>query len=101
MPEQPHPSLEDTKHLLTSIFQHYPDVVNVPQLCEMLGGISSKSAYKLLQANRIPHFKIGRAYKIPKIQVIAYLQSLMHSQQLHHENNFNTLTRLTTVFTMI
>ncbi|WP_445322169.1 helix-turn-helix domain-containing protein [Paenibacillus sp. FSL M7-1046] len=58
----------------------------------MLGGISSKSAYKILQANRIPHFKIGRAYKIPKIQIIAYLRSLMYSQQLDMTNNFNTLT---------
>ncbi|ASA26367.1 hypothetical protein B9T62_17715 [Paenibacillus donghaensis] len=62
------------------MFEQYPDVVNVPQLCEMLGGISPKSVYKLLQANRVPHFKIGRAYKIPKIQVITYLQSLMQSQ---------------------
>ncbi|MNW56120.1 Helix-turn-helix domain protein [compost metagenome] len=74
------------------MFEHYPDIVNVPQLCEMLGEISSRSAYKLLQANRIPHFKIGRAYKIPKIEVIAYLQSLMHSQQLDSANNFNALT---------
>lgn len=81
MPEQPVPLLIDTNSLLTFMFEDYPDVVNVPQLCEMLGGISSKSAYKLLQANRIPHFKIGRAYKIPKIQVINYLQSLMNSQQ--------------------
>ncbi|MNO23124.1 Helix-turn-helix domain protein [compost metagenome] len=92
MPEQSEPLPPDTKHLLTSMFEQYPDVVNIPQLCEMLGGISSKSAYKLLQANRIPHFKIGRAYKIPKIQVIAYLHSLMHSQQLNSENYFNTLT---------
>ncbi|MCH1642742.1 helix-turn-helix domain-containing protein [Paenibacillus timonensis] len=92
MSEQSVPLPEDTKHLLTSMFQQYPDVVNIPQLCEMLGGISSKSAYKLLQANRIPHFKIGRAYKIPKNQIIAYLQSLMHSQQIDTTIDFNTLT---------
>ncbi|WP_211296473.1 helix-turn-helix domain-containing protein [Paenibacillus donghaensis] len=80
MPEQSVPLPSDTKYLLASMFEQYPDVVNVPQLCEMLGGISPKSVYKLLQANRVPHFKIGRAYKIPKIQVITYLQSLMQSQ---------------------
>ncbi|WP_342415503.1 helix-turn-helix domain-containing protein [Paenibacillus sp. FSL R10-2782] len=83
MPEQAIPFLEDTKHLLTSMFQNYPEVVNVPQLCEMLGGISIKSAYKLLQENRIPHFKIGRTYKIPKIHIIAYLQSLIHSPEIN------------------
>ncbi|MNW52331.1 Helix-turn-helix domain protein [compost metagenome] len=91
MPEQSVPLPSDTKHLLTSMFEQYPDVVNVPQLCEMLGGISCKSAYKLLQANRIQHFKIGRVYKIPKIQVIVYLQSLMQPQKLDPKNNFNTL----------
>lgn len=92
MPEQYVPLPSNTKLLLTSMFEQYPDVVNVSQLCEMLGGISCKSAYKLLQANRISHFKIGRAYKIPKIQIIVYLQSLMQSQQLHPKDNFNTLT---------
>lgn len=56
------------------LFPTFPDVVNVPQLCEMLGGISLKTAYKLLQNNEIAHFKIGHTYKIPKIHVIAYLQ---------------------------
>lgn len=92
MPEQSYPLCSNTKYLLISMFEQYPDVVNVSQLCEMLGGISSKSAYKLLQTNQILNFKIGRAYKIPKIQVIAYLQSLMHSDYLEPENNFNTLT---------
>ncbi|WP_335582449.1 helix-turn-helix domain-containing protein [Paenibacillus polymyxa] len=79
--------VEETNLLLT-IFKDYPDVVTIPQLCEMLGGISSKSTYKLLQANRILHFKIGRAYKIPKVHVIAHLQPLIHSQQINAENNF-------------
>ncbi|WP_018885763.1 helix-turn-helix domain-containing protein [Paenibacillus massiliensis] len=92
MPEQSVLLPLATKHLLISMFEQYPDVVNVPQLCEMLGGISCKSAYKLLQSNRIQHFKIGRAYKVPKIQVIVYLHSLMQSQQLHSKDNFNTLT---------
>nr|WP_051500051.1 helix-turn-helix domain-containing protein [Paenibacillus sophorae] len=59
------------------MFQNYPDVVCVPQLCEMLGGISTKSAYKLLQENKIKHFRIGRAYKIPKANIISYLRSIM------------------------
>ncbi|MGG4220573.1 helix-turn-helix domain-containing protein [Paenibacillus jamilae] len=92
MSEQSAPFLEETKCLLVPMFEHYPDVVNIPQLCEMLGGISTKSAYKLLKANRISHFKIGRTYKIPKIQIISYLQSLMHTQQTDITINFNTLT---------
>lgn len=56
------------------LFPNYPDVVNIKQLCEMLGGISRRTAYKLMQDNEIAHLKVGRAYKIPKCHVIAYLQ---------------------------
>lgn len=56
------------------LFPNYPDVVNIPQFCEMLGGISRKTAYKLMRDNKIAHLKVGRAYKIPKCHVIAYLQ---------------------------
>ncbi|MGC6589188.1 helix-turn-helix domain-containing protein [Paenibacillus sp. Dod16] len=55
------------------LFRKYPDVVNVSEMCEMLGGISTKTAYKLLQDNKIRHFKIGRIYKIPKINILLYL----------------------------
>ncbi|AIQ31605.1 DNA-binding protein [Paenibacillus sp. FSL P4-0081] len=55
------------------LFQSYPDVVNIAEMCEMLGGISSKTAYKLLQENQISHFKIGRTYKIPKVNILLYL----------------------------
>ncbi|WP_042207652.1 helix-turn-helix domain-containing protein [Paenibacillus durus] len=72
----------DPQHIIALMFQSYPDVVNVTQMCDMLGGISTKTAYKLLQANRIQHFKIGRAYKIPKVQIIAYLQSIINPQQV-------------------
>lgn len=55
------------------LFSDYPDVVNVSQLCVMLGGIGKKTAYELLQSGEIRHMKIGRSYKIPKISVIEYL----------------------------
>lgn len=56
------------------MFQTFPDVVDAQQLCEMLGGVSIKTVYKLLKNNEIAHLKVGRAYKIPKSHVIAYLQ---------------------------
>jgi len=55
-------------------FKEYPDVVNVNQMCEMLGGISVKMGYRLLQANEIEHLKIGRSYRIPKINIVKYLR---------------------------
>ena len=64
------------------LFLNYPDVVTVEQMCEMLGGISTKTAYKLLQAGRIYHFRIGRTYKIPKLSVIVYLREIMNPNTL-------------------
>jgi excisionase family DNA binding protein len=58
-----------------SIFKEYPDVVNVPQLCEMMGGISAKTAYRLLKSGAIKSLNIGKGYKIPKIFVLEYLTS--------------------------
>ncbi|WP_262362718.1 helix-turn-helix domain-containing protein [Paenibacillus antibioticophila] len=71
------------------MFQEYPDIVDIKQLCDMLGGISTKTAYKLLKANHIQHFKIGRAYKISKIHIISYLQNLICQEAKCH---FHTLT---------
>lgn len=55
------------------IFADYPDVVGVVQLCEMLGGICPKTAYKLLSSDQIQGFRIGNTYRIPKINVIRYI----------------------------
>ena len=60
------------------IFRKYPDVVDVPQLCEMLGGsrpVSKKTAYRMLNAGKIKAFRIGRSYRIPKVNVIRFLQN--------------------------
>ena len=56
-----------------SMFKNYPDVVNVKQLQSMLGNISKKLAYHLLQNKIIKSIKIGRQYKIAKADVILYL----------------------------
>lgn len=55
------------------MFAKYPDVVEVNQLREMLGGISRKLAYRLLADNEIRSVRVGRTYKIPKACVIEYL----------------------------
>lgn len=54
-------------------FRCYPDVVNVEQMCSMLGGIGKKTAYDLLRNGDIRHIKLGKSFKIPKVCVIEYL----------------------------
>ena len=56
-----------------SMFENYPDVVEVDDLRKMLGGISKKLAYRLLSDQEIRSVRVGRTFKIPKICVIEYL----------------------------
>ncbi len=51
----------------SSMFEKYPDVVEVDDLRKMLGGISRRLAYRLLAEQEIRCVKVGRAYKIPKV----------------------------------
>ena len=55
------------------MFSEYPDIVTVPQMCKMLGGISLKTGYRLLKKGEIEPFSIGRIYRIPKISILQYL----------------------------
>ena len=59
-----------------TMFTDYPDVVNVKQLREMLGGIGQREAYRLVTNRIIPSVKSGKGYKIPKVYVIKFLLSI-------------------------
>ena len=63
----------DIKSLYKIMFTEYPDVVNVRQLGEMLGGISEKTIYRLLKSGKIKNLYVGKRYLIPKPYVIEYL----------------------------
>ena len=54
------------------MFNSYPDVLSVKQLCEILD-IGKNTAYRLLQSGEIKSIKIGKVYKIPKKEVRRYL----------------------------
>ena len=54
------------------MFNSYPDVLSVKQLCEILD-IGKNTAYRLLQSGEIKSIKIGKVYKIPKKEVRKYL----------------------------
>ena len=52
--------------------EHYPDVLTVEELCEVLN-IGANAAYQLLKEQTVPAFRIGRRWKIPKEVVIHYI----------------------------
>ena len=55
-------------------FHVYPDVMDIHQMCSLLG-ISTKTGYRLLRDGVIFSVKVGRAYRITKDNILAYLGS--------------------------
>ncbi len=53
-------------------FKEYPDIVSVKQLQEMLH-IGKNRALELLRRNEISCIRIGYTFKIPKVNVIEFL----------------------------
>jgi excisionase family DNA binding protein len=56
-----------------SLFKEYPDVLSIEQMAEMIG-VSTKTAYKVVNDGKVDCIKVGRAYKIPKVNVMKYLK---------------------------
>ena len=54
-------------------FRSYPDLLNVPQVSEILG-VSTKTVYRLLQQNAFASLRVGREFRIPKIYLMQYVQ---------------------------
>ena len=54
------------------MFNSYPDILSVKQLCEILD-IGKNTAYRLLQSGEIKSIKIGKVYKIPKKEILKYI----------------------------
>lgn len=60
---------------LERYFRKYPDVVTLPDFCQMLGGICDGTARKLLQEQLVEHYVIRTTYYNPKKYVIDYVLS--------------------------
>ncbi len=63
------------KNDLIKKYRKYPDLVTIPQFCEMLGGICPNSARKIIRGKYIKTFYIRCTYIIPKEAVIDYILS--------------------------
>lgn len=59
-----------------NIFSDYPDIVNVDDLAKMLN-IGRNTAYRLLNNGSIKSIRIGRVHKIPKQNIITFLNESM------------------------
>ena len=66
---------------INNSFTEYPEILSVKQLTSILQ-ISRPTCYELLLSNQIESIKIGREYRIPKQNVIKYLNSVIAQAQV-------------------
>ena len=62
-----------TNNTYDQMFKDYPEILDIDQMSAMLG-VSTKTGYKIINDEKISCIKVGRAYRIPKINVIKYLR---------------------------
>ena len=63
----------DAHALYRAVFTEYPDVLDVRQVSKLLG-ISTKTVYHLLHNGSITSLKVGREFRIPKVNVMKYVK---------------------------
>lgn len=73
------------KNAIRFMLNDYPDVMSIDEMCRALS-IGKKTGYKLLQTGQIRFLKIGRAYRIPKINLLEYLQVMLMYGKVSQEN---------------
>ncbi len=57
------------KKSVRQMFRKYPDVVTIPQVCEMLG-VSRNYAYLLVKQGKLTRLDLGRIIRVTKSSVI-------------------------------
>lgn len=62
-----------TQEVYRVVFKSYPDVLNAEQVGEMLG-VCTKTVYKLVKRGDLPALKVGRQYRVAKVNVIKYMK---------------------------
>ena len=62
-----------TQDIIKNTFREYPDVLDVKQVSTLLG-VSTKVVYRLLRDGTLDSLKIGREFRIPKVNVMKYVK---------------------------
>jgi excisionase family DNA binding protein len=55
------------------VFREYPDILDVKQVSALLG-VSTKTVYRLLRDGSLDSLKIGREFRVPKVNVMKYVK---------------------------
>ena len=59
--------------LYKAVFKDYPDVLDVKQVSQLLG-VSTKTVYRLLRTETLASLKVGREFRVPKVNVMKYVK---------------------------
>ena len=62
-----------TQEIYHVVFKEYPDVLDVKQVSVLLG-VSTKVVYRLVNNGTIVSLKVGREFRIPKVNVMKYVK---------------------------
>ena len=62
-----------TQDIYRVVFKEYPDVLDVKQVSTLLG-VSTKVVYRLLRDGSLASLKVGREFRIPKVNVMKYIK---------------------------
>ena len=62
-----------TQEIYRVIFKEYPDILDVKQVSALLG-VSTKTVYRLLRSGTLDSLKIGREFRVPKVNVMKYVR---------------------------
>ena len=63
---------KNIQEMYSLVFTDYPDVLDVQQVSCLLG-VSTKTVYRLLKEDLLASIKVGREFRIPKYEVMRYL----------------------------
>jgi len=63
----------NSQDLYKVMFKDSPDVLNVKQVSVLLG-VSTKTVYRLLRDGSLASLKIGRSFRVPKVNVMKYIK---------------------------
>jgi len=63
----------NTQELYCVVLKDYPDILDVKQVSVILG-VSTKTVYRLLRENTIKSLKVGREFRIPKVNIMKYFK---------------------------
>jgi excisionase family DNA binding protein len=73
-------SVKNTHKAYNTVFQGYPDILDVKHVSELLN-VSTKTVYRLLNDGALASLKVGRAFKIPKLYLLQYIKVMGYTQQ--------------------